>query len=44
MISSMVLFFRRDWAGGAGPVVDWPREAGPAAAALAAVVVEAAVV
>jgi len=21
----MVLFLRRDWAGGAGPVVDWPR-------------------
>lgn len=44
MISSIVLFFRRDWAGGAGPAVDWPRAAGPAAAAGAADVVEAAVV
>lgn len=25
MISSIVLFFRRDWAGGAGPTVDAPR-------------------
>lgn len=25
MISSIVLFFKRDWAGGAGPTVDVPR-------------------
>lgn len=34
IISSIVLFFNRDWAGGAGPVVDWPSvEAPPAAPA-----------
>lgn len=38
------MFFRRDWAGGAGPVVDWPRAEGAAGAAPAAVVVGAVVV
>ncbi|OOF96023.1 hypothetical protein ASPCADRAFT_130343 [Aspergillus carbonarius ITEM 5010] len=40
MISSIVLFFRRDWAGGVGPAVDAPRPRPP----VAVVVVVAAVV